>query len=471
MLEISLNQEDSRSEPHQIYRQIRLAIMAGGLRDGDSLPSVAALARNLEVSEGTVSAAYGWMGAEGFLECRPGAPARVRIGVQEPHRPGQPAAPIGLWADLPKPPLRPNTVPEYDFRTGVPDTHLFPMGTWQRLLAEQLTTMPPQLLVYDDPRGHADLRTEIAAQLRRSRHLHVTAADVLVTNGSQQAVHLAARVLLRPGDRVAVENPGYPPPRQMFASLGAEPVGVRVDSEGLVVDEIPDDCRLVYVTPSHQFPLGTPMSLRRKLDLLAWARRRGAAIVEDDYDTELKFTDRPLEPLHSLCPGDQVVYVGSFSKVLLPMLRLGFLVAPAALLPALAKAKYLTDVGTPSAEQAALARFLADGGFADHLDALHSEYGARRELLIEILSRDFGDVLTLVPSEAGLHVTVRAELDMWPLVRAARRAGIWLYSLGDFTDPPNSAHGLLFGYGAVPVDAIEPGLRKLRKIHNQKGRK
>ncbi|MEU5850682.1 PLP-dependent aminotransferase family protein [Saccharopolyspora shandongensis] len=345
------------------------------------------------------------------------------------------------------------------------------MGTWQRLITEQLTTMPLQRLIYDDPRGHADLRTEIAALLRRSRDLRVTAADVLVTNGSQQAVHLAARVLLRPGDRVAVENPGYPPPRQIFASLGADPVGVRVDSEGLVVDEIPDDCRLVYVTPSHQFPLGTPMSTRRKLDLLAWARRRGAAIVEDDYDTELKFTDRPLEPLHNLCPDDQVVYVSSFSKVLLPMLRLGFLVAPAALRPALATAKYLTDVGTPIAEQAALARFLSVGEFANHKRTLHSEYGARRELLIEVLARDFGDVLTLVPSEAGLHVTARAEQDMWPLVRAARRAGIWLYSLGDFTDPPNSADGLLFGYGAVPVDAIEPGLRKLREIYDRKGRK
>ncbi|GGV29038.1 GntR family transcriptional regulator [Actinomadura cremea] len=471
MLEISLNQADSLSWPRQIYRQIRLAIMAGDLRDGDSLPSVAELARHLEVSEGTVGAAYEWMSAEGVLECRTSAPARICIGGLEPHRPGRPAVPIGLWADLPKPPLRPNTVPEYDFRTGVPDAHLFPMGTWQHLLAEQLAVMPPQPLVYDDPRGRGDLRTEIAAQLRRSRDLRVTASDVLVTNGSQQAMQLAARVLLRPGDRVAVENPGYPPPRQLFASLGAEPVGVRVDSEGLVVDEIPDDCRLVYVTPSHQFPLGTPMSLRRKLELLAWARRRGAAIVEDDYDTELTFTDRPLEPLHSLCPDGQVVYVGSFSKVLLPMLRLGFLVAPAALLPALAKAKYLTDIGTPSVEQAALARFLADGGFADHLRVLHGEYGARRALLIEILTRDFGDVLTLVPSEAGLHLTVRAEQDMWPLVRAARRAGIWLYSLGDFTDPPNSAHGLLFGYGAVPVDAIEPGLRKLREIYDRKGRK
>src|SRR3569833_1056271 len=302
MLEISLDKEDSRSWPHQIYRQIRLAIMTGRLRDGDSLPSVAELARHLDVSAASVSAAYGWMDAEGFLECHSGAPARVRIGGQEPHPQGRPAAPVGLWADLPKPPLRPSTVPEYDFRAGVPDTHLFPMGTWQRLLAEQLTTMPPQSLVYDDPRGHADLRSEIAAQLRRSRDLQATAADVLVTNGSQQAVHLAAQVLQQPGDRITVEIPGNPPPRQTFASLGAEPGGVRVDSEGLVVGGIPGGCRLVYVTPSHQFPLGTPMSLRRKLSLLAWARRRGAAIVEDDYDTELRFTDRPLEPFHSLCP-------------------------------------------------------------------------------------------------------------------------------------------------------------------------
>ncbi|QFG26942.1 PLP-dependent aminotransferase family protein [Actinomadura sp. WMMB 499] len=469
MLEISLDHEDSLSPPRQIYRQIRLAIMAGGLCDGDALPSVAELARHLDVAEGAVGAAYGWMSAEGFVELHQGGP-RIRVGVRETRPPGRPAAPIELWADLPKPPARPGAAPEYDFRTGIPDRHLFPTETWRHLLAEQLAAMPSQSLVYEDPRGNADLRTEIAAHLRRVRDVRATAADVLVTNGSQQAVHLAARVLLRPGDRVAVENPGYPPPRQMFASLGAEPVGVRVDAEGVVVAEIPDDCRLVYVTPSHQFPLGTPMSLRRKLDLLAWARRRGAVIVEDDYDSELTFTDRPLEPLRAMA-ADHVLYVGSFSKVLLPMLRLGHMVAPAALRPALAKAKYLTDVGTPSVEQAALARFLAGGGFADHLRTVHGEYGARREVLIDVLARDFGDVLTLVPAEAGLHVTVRAERDMWPLVLAARRAGIWLYSLGDFTDPPNSAHGLLFGYGAVPVDAIEPGLRKLREIHDRKGRK
>ncbi|WP_406292852.1 PLP-dependent aminotransferase family protein [Embleya sp. NBC_00888] len=471
MLDICLEQENPLSWPLQIYRQIRIAIIGGHLRDGDSLPSAKELARHLAVSEDSVGAAYEWMSTEGLLECRINAPARIRTGVREVHRTRQPVVPLGFWADLPKPPLRLNAAPEYDFRAGVPDTRIFPMDTWLRLLAEQMTTMPPQLLIYEDPRGRADLRREIAVRLHRSRELQVRATDVLVTNGSQQAVHLAARVLLRPGDRVAVENPGYPPPRQMFTSLGAEPVGVRVDSEGLVVDEIPDDCRLVYVTPAHQFPLGMPMSLRRKLDLLAWARRRSAVIVEDDYDTELKFTERPLEPLHSLCPDGQVIYVGSFSKVLLPMLRLGFLVAPPELMPALAKAKYLTDVGTPSVEQAALARFLAEGGFADHLRGLHEEYGARRGLLIDILARDFGDVLTLVPSEAGLHVTARAEYDMWPLVQAARRAGIWLYSLGDFTDPPNFAHGLLFGYGAMRAEAIESGLRKLREIFHQKGRK
>lgn len=328
MLDICLEQENPLSWPLQIYRQIRIAIIGGHLRDGDSLPSAKELARHLAVSEDSVGAAYEWMSTEGLLECRINAPARIRTGVREVHRTRQPVVPLGFWADLPKPPLRLNAAPEYDFRAGVPDTRIFPMDTWLRLLAEQMTTMPPQLLIYEDPRGRADLRREIAVRLHRSRELQVRATDVLVTNGSQQAVHLAARVLLRPGDRVAVENPGYPPPRQMFTSLGAEPVGVRVDSEGLVVDEIPDDCRLVYVTPAHQFPLGMPMSLRRKLDLLAWARRRSAVIVEDDYDTELKFTERPLEPLHSLCPDGQVIYVGSFSKVLLPMLRLGFLVAP-----------------------------------------------------------------------------------------------------------------------------------------------
>jgi GntR family transcriptional regulator/MocR family aminotransferase len=371
---------------------------------------------------------------------------------------------LDVWSEIPGPPLRLSAKPEYDFRAGIPDAGMFPYDAWQELVSRQLQALPPQLLTYDDPRGHAPLRVEIAHRLELSRGIRTKPNGVLVTSGSQQALDIAARVLLRPGDRVALEDPGYPPPRRLFTALGARPVGVPVDAEGIVVEEIPDDCRLVYVTPAHQFPLGMPMSPRRRRALIAWSERHDAAILEDDYDTEFRFTDDPLETLHTLDAGRRVIYVGSFSKVLLPALRLGFMVPPSGLRAALEKAKYLTDLYSATVEQAALARFMAEGGFADHLQKMREAYRNRRDTVVRLLQRDFADVLTLIPGSAGLHVTASGLVDMWPLVRAARQAGVWLYSLGDFTELQNSAHGLVFGYGAIPADRIEAGLGRLREL-------
>lgn len=204
--------------------------------------------------------------------------------------------------------------------------------------------------------------------------------------------------------------------------------------------------------------------MRRRLDLIAWAGAHGAAILEDDYDTEFRFTGRPLEPLHSLDSGGRVVYIGSFSKVLLPALRLGFLIAPPGLRAALEKAKYLTDWHSASLQQAALASFLAEGGFARHVRRLRREYQLRKEEVDRIVRREFAGVLTPVPSSAGLHVSAFSEEPARPVVSAARRAGVRLYSLDGFGDPPGSVRGLVFGYGAIPLDHIEPGLRKLREV-------
>ncbi|WP_433191342.1 PLP-dependent aminotransferase family protein [Actinoallomurus sp. CA-150999] len=370
---------------------------------------------------------------------------------------------LDVWSRIPSPPLRLTAKPEYDFRAGVPDVELFPFGTWRDLLTERLQALPPHSLTYDDPRGHPALRAEIARRLGPSRGIRVPADAVLVTAGSQQALDVAARVLLRPGDRVAMEEPGYPPPRRLFTALSARPVGVRVDAEGIVVDEIPPDCRLVYVTPAHQFPLGVPMSQRRRSELVAWAGRHGAAILEDDYDSEFRFTDDPLGSLYGL-DSEHVIHVGSFSKVLLPALRLGYLVAPPRLRRALEKAKYLTDLYAPTIEQATLARFMAEGGFAEHVRRARQEYLDRWNTVNRLLHRDFTGLLTPLPSVAGLHVSASGPDGMWPVVRAARRAGVWLYSLGDFTEPRDSVHGLVFGYGAVRSDRIEPGLNRLREL-------
>ena len=213
--------------------------------------------------------------------------------------------------------------PRFDFRTGIPDATLFPYQSWRRLLVRQLRPAAVGLGAYGDPAGHPGLRQAIARHIGLARGVQAGAEEVVVTNGTQQAVDVVARVLLAPGDRVAVESPGYGPPRRLMASLGAEVLGVPVDDQGLVVEAIPPRTRLVYVTPSHQFPLGMAMSLPRRLALLAWAERHDAAVVEDDYDSEFRYGGRPIEPLQTLDGSGRVIYVGSFSKTLLPTCALG----------------------------------------------------------------------------------------------------------------------------------------------------
>jgi GntR family transcriptional regulator/MocR family aminotransferase len=231
------------------------------------------------------------------------------------------------------------------------------------------------------------------------------ADDVLVTQGAQQAFDLIGRVLIDPGTIVAVEEPGYPPVRELFQSLGARVMGVPVDDEGLDLSALPRSARLVYVTPSHQFPLGVPMSLSRRAGLLAWAERRNAVVIEDDYDSEFRFEGRPLEPLQSLDRGGRVIYVGSFSKIMLPALRLGFMVAPASLQPALRNAKRLSDWHGDLPTQAALGRFIDQGLLARHVRKALRDYAARRAQILVGIERDFSHWLRLVPSAAGLHVS------------------------------------------------------------------
>jgi GntR family transcriptional regulator/MocR family aminotransferase len=273
--------------------------------------------------------------------------------------------------------------------------------------------------------------------------------------------------LLAPGDVVAVENPGYPPPRGAFTSLGCRVVGVPVDEEGLVVDALPEDARLVYVCPSHQYPLGMVLSLRRRRALLEWAERVDAAIIEDDYDSEFRFGGRPLEPLHRLDSTGRVLYVGSLSKVLLPTLRLGFVITPPPLHEALQKAKHVADWHTSVPLQAAAAAFIEQGHLARHIRRLRGVCTARHLAVQEGLAGPLGAYLEPVPSAAGLHIAARLRApadenaDVEIVARAELR-GVALQPLSMFrmagtTTPP----GLMFGYGGIDVAAIPEGLRRL----------
>jgi GntR family transcriptional regulator/MocR family aminotransferase len=452
----------------QIYHQIRAAVLDGRLRPGDVLPPSRELAAQLAVSRTTVSTAYEQLAAAGFITTRTGAGTYVgQLPLTD--RPSGVNSDAGvlrarsLWATIVEPADLGDT-PTFDFRVGLADTSRFPYATWRRLLSDQFRHAAVGAGVMAEPAGHPGLRAAVARHVAVSRNVQAAPEDVLITNGSQQAMDLAARALLEPGACVAVEEPGYIPPRLLFTSLGARVVGVPVDRDGLVVDALPADTRLVYVTPSHQLPTGVPMSPARRMALLAWAKRHDAAVLEDDYDTEFRYTGRPLEPLHSLDRSGRVVYLGSFSKVLLPTLRMGFLVAPPSLRHALRAAKFVTDWHTNLPIQAALAEFIDTGGLARHVRRMRAVYRTRHELIDSALAGPLARWLELVPAHAGLHASAYLRHgdadDLTRLRKDCAEAGVGFFEFGQVAAGVTRP-GLLLGYGAIATDRIAEGLRRL----------
>lgn len=452
----------------QIYRQLRAAILDGRLRAGEAAPPTRELARRLAISRNTVAVAYDRLAAEGFLESRAGAGTFVRdAGFQERERPvASPLRPRRVWDEVG---VWPHRMPgiTWDFRAGLPDVRLFPYESWRRIMAGRLR---PSALgdpaAAGDPAGLAELREAIARHVGVSRSVRAAAADVVVTSGIQQALDLVVRVLLEPGDVVAVEDPGYPPVRMLLHAAGMRVRGVPVDAEGLRVDALPDDARAVYVTPSHQFPLGMPMSLPRRRALLEWARRRDVVIVEDDYDTEYRYGGRPIEPLQSLDDGGRVLYMGTFSKIMRPVLRIGFLVAPPSLHRAFRMARYVSSWHAELPTQAALARFIDEGLLARHIRRSRREYQARHERVAGLLGTLFAGRLEVVPSAAGLHLsaTLPEGTDDASVVREALSEGVGLFALSEFAVDGPAVPGLVFGYGAVTLPEIGEGLRRLRRV-------
>ena len=462
-----------------VYRALREAIVDGRLPVGHRLPATRVLAADLGIGRNSVATAYERLIAEGYLSARVGAgtfvaPVRAR---RRPRRSAaDPLRPRAGWTFTPQPVTSGAAAPRYDFRTGIPDAELFPFDTWRRLVAAEVRLRANSPGTYAEPSGHPALRAAIARYLGVSRSVHAGPGDVLVTNGTQHALDLIGRVLLRPGDVVAVEEPGYPPARRLFASLGARVVGVPVDDEGLVVDALPGHTRLVYATPSHQFPLGRAMTLARRNALLDWARRRPAAVVEDDYDSEFRFSARPLEPLYSLDAAGRVLYVGTFSKTMLPTVRAGFVLAPPGLQGALAAARQLGDGYGQVAMQAALARFIDEGQLARHVRRAGRVYAERHARIAAALAGQ--ESLELIPSAAGLHVTALLRDGdagrAGRVVAAAAKLGVVLDDLGSYihqdpSSPDSDSHdsdshdsnrgaGFVFGFGAAATDRISDGL-------------
>ncbi|HEU5107220.1 MAG TPA: PLP-dependent aminotransferase family protein [Micromonosporaceae bacterium] len=468
-MDLQVKLDGQRDLAGQIYRQIRAVILTGRLRPGDPVPATRELARRLGVARSTVGAAYDRLAGEGFLDSRVGAGTFVSPAVRaEP--PDQPTG--GALRPRPDWPVHrvwehfPAVHAEFDFRAGIPDLRMFPFGSWRRMISAQLRPTAMRSSLYGETAGVKALRRAIARHVGTSRAVDAHPDNVIVTNGTQQALDLVARVLLGPGDCVAVEEPGYPAPWDLFRTLGARVVPVPVDDQGMVVERIPAEARMVYVTPSHHFPLGVTMSLSRRMALLAWAGERNAAVVEDDYDSEFRFGGRPLESLQGMDRAGRVVYVGTFSKTMLPALRMGFLVAPPSLVPALHHAKFVSDWHSPTPAQAALAEFIDEGLFARHVRRMRTEYQARQETIISSLPAD--GVMTPLPSAAGMHVAVLlpadVPVDTLPLARKAWAADVALHPLSDFYAGAPPRAGLILGYGGIDRARIPDGLVRLRGV-------
>ncbi len=466
----------------QVYEAIRTDILAGRLHPGDRLPATRLLAEELALSRTTVSAAYDQLRAEGYLLGRHGSGTYVAPDLPEETLQATPELPLPLgetrpvslsdwgrrisapdYAPLLRGPGEEDFV--YDFRPHRVAEDCFPVEAWRAAVDRTLRGDHLRHLFYPPSAGHTDLRDAIAQHVQRYRAVACTADQVVIVNGSQQGLNLLAHLSLDRGDRVAVEDPGYPAARLALKAQGLEVSRIAVDGEGMMVERLESSGphRLVHVTPSHQDPTGATMSLGRRLALLDLAERTDCIVVEDDYDSEFRYEGRPVESLQGLDRYGLVVYAGTFSKSLLPGLRIGFLVLPTRLTGPLVTAKSLWDSGTPMLEQAALAEFLRSGDFERHIRRMRRLYAARRNALVGALSEFFGDEVTLGERQGGLSmlVTLDVPLSEGDVASRAAQAGIGLRVASPYYAIPPARPTFLMGFGAMSEERICQGVRRL----------
>jgi GntR family transcriptional regulator / MocR family aminotransferase len=488
----------------QLYQALRVRVLDGRLASGTRLPASRDLAAALAISRNSVVRAYDQLYAEGFIEGRVGdgtyvaqlpqavlPTKKLSTKVSTGFSTGLPTALSTNWLDLPVNSsskvihsnalarvennhlASPPSGPPRAFRVGVPAFDLFPFEVWAKLNAAFWRKPDLQQLCYGDPAGDARLRGMIAAYLRSSRGMQCTAEQIVITSGAQQGISLCAQLLVEPGDGVAIENPGYRAAGHAFAVAGARLHGVAVDSEGIDCNALAQlgDCRLTYVTPSHQYPTGVVMSLARRLELLAWAERTQGWIVEDDYDGEYRYSGAPLAPLAALDRQGRVLYVGTFGKVAFPALRLGYLVLPAGLVQAFAQRRAVDVRHSEVSTQAVMAEFMAAGHFQRHIRRMRRAALSRRNTLLSGWPADVPGVGQLPTVAAGLHMTVPVdsvarERELIELAQSVdvEINGLSSYWLPDSAMPMDQRAGLVLGFAAVPEKAIESALERLRSV-------
>lgn len=472
---LEIPQRGSRQRLTALHGQLRAAILDGRLKAGLRLPATRALADALGVSRNTVVAAYDLLLGEGYIAARRGAGNFVAdLAVRREAVPNKPDATRAeerlapYWRNFTSVPLpAPLGKFTHDFRLGVPDGRQFPYEIWRRLSARALRQLSKAAPLYDLAQGRHGLRDAIARHISFARAVACAPDDVVVTSGAQQAFDLLARVLVTPGRTVlAVEDPGYPSLQSAFLAAGARVVGVPVDEEGLVVEKLPADANVIYVTPSHQFPLGVVMSPQRRVALLEFAQARGAVIIEDDYDSEFRYSGRPLDALQTLDRNETVCYVGTFSKCLFPTLRIGYAVAPSWLRVALVNAKSQTDWHGDVLAQDTLAAFIAEGHLVRHVRHMRKIYGERRDALLEAMHRHASDALQPWASDAGLHLAANlaGSVDARVLAARAAEAGINVDTLNAYAVDAAPINGMAFGLGRIDASRAEEAVRQLMRL-------
>ncbi len=451
-------------------------MLEGRLAPGSRIPSSRTLAATLGVSRPTVVSALDQLAAEGFVETRIGSGTYVAQGLAQSAAHPTDAAPlranvlshraqeiIGLS------PLTFSRVQQSKaFHTGFPALDEFPMREWTEAAASAWRALSAVELDYPDPLGYRPLREAIAEHLAIVRGVKADPEQVMIVAGSQQALGLVAQAVADPGDEAWVEDPGYPGARRAFTAAGLAVRPIPVDAEGIdlaYAQSRHPQARLVHVTPSHQYPLGVKMSLARRLALVAWAEKRGTWILEDDYDSEFRYAGRPLAPLHAMVDSGRVIHVGTFSKVLFAGMRLGYMVVPPGLVEAFRTLRGFHDRGSPVLLQAALSMFMREGRYQKHIRHMRSLYVERRDTLLEMLAAEMGDLLQVVPPDAGLHLVARlpqgiSDLD---LASSAMDLGVHARPLSQMAELPQLGGALVLGFAGVTPEEMSEGARALRR--------
>jgi GntR family transcriptional regulator / MocR family aminotransferase len=463
-----------QSRQQAVFDRLRQGILAGTLPAGARLPPTRALADELGVARQTVVLAYERLAAEGYVKARTGSgtyvapdlPDAAPSPAEVPHTAANALSRRGArLAGVPASAIAGDIAPGALLSAGVPAADLFPAQAWARCTSRVLKRLPAELAGYPPPQGLLDLRVQIAAHLAATRGLLADPGCIVVTAGAQQALRIAAELLLDSGDPAWVENPGYIAGRGALITAGAELVAVPSDTEGLDVAagiQLAPAARMALVAPSHATPLGGALPIGRRLALLDWAARANAWILEDDCDSEFRWEGRPLPPLATLDRAGRVIYCGTFSKTLAPALRLGFAVAPASLVPAFVRLRTLLDRGSGALTQAVLAEFMRQGLLAPHIRRMRTEYSRRRDALLAAMRRH-APALAPIPAPGGLHLVARLpdDADEAAIVRACRNRDLAVAPLAAYFVGTPRMRGLVMGFAGTPAPLAADTARRL----------